>query len=70
VTKPNLRVPLPPAEPELMRGLDGLSEGELCHIIGNILARPGEGFTEQELDELAAINAEFIRRENGNRKSN
>jgi hypothetical protein len=63
MTKPNIRIPLPPPRPEMLCGISVLSDNELCYIIGVILARPGEGFTEQELDELAAINAEFQRRE-------
>jgi hypothetical protein len=47
----------------MLCGISVLTDNELCYIIGVILARPGEGFTEQELDELAAINAEFQRRE-------
>jgi hypothetical protein len=43
--------------------LSKLSDGELCHIFGTILTRPGSDWpTQQEHDEMLAINAEYERR--------
>lgn len=39
--------------------LTNLSESELLSVVTRILARPGDDFTEAELDELTAINREL-----------